>query len=75
MKVSLIGGLIGNSCLLQKESLNGGTAQMVESRGKEGEKKEAKILTKFPHHLISVLLSQYRLTRNALQSTFSFVQV
>lgn len=48
---------------------------MVESRGKEGEKKEAKILTKFPHHLISVLLSQYRLTRNALQSTFSFVQV
>lgn len=48
MKVSLIVGLIGNSCLLQKESLNGGTAQMVESRGKEGGKKRSKDFNKVP---------------------------
>lgn len=35
MKVSFMGGLIGNSCLLQKESLNGSTTQMVKPRGKK----------------------------------------
>lgn len=44
MKVSFIGGLIGNSGLLQKESLNGSTAQMVGS----GVEKQAKISTKLP---------------------------
>lgn len=32
MEVSFMGGLIGNSGLLQKESLNGSTSQMVTPR-------------------------------------------
>lgn len=38
MEVSFIGGLIGNSCFLQKESLDGSTSQVMESR--EGEKEK-----------------------------------
>lgn len=48
MEVSFTGGLIGNSGLFQKESLNGSTTQMVESRE---EKKSTKISTKLPHRI------------------------
>lgn len=47
MEVSFIGGLIGNSCFLQKESLDGSTSQMMESR----EGKREKIATKPLHRI------------------------
>lgn len=72
MEVPFTGGLIGNSGLLQKESLNGSTTQMVESRG---EKKKRKDFNKTSsQNLTGVVLLRYQLTMNALQSTFGIVQ-